>query len=221
MAERDTILKDYFLTIHKVISRSINTSVENIRIFIDSGFPDEQTRQGFLNFIRLTGLMLDSHHLTEDDIGFPYFEKDLPNTHFEWLHEDHNLITGFLKELTPIMDIFEKTDTTQENLKDIEAVLLKIEDRWNQHVGLEEEEFINIIDTLAPYEDRVKLIDQFFDFNEDLLQPYHLSLPFMLYNLGKEDRNRWSKGYSRDLLKKVETVSWKEKWGSMKPFFLE
>ncbi len=165
--------------------------------------------------------MLDSHHLTEDDIGFPYFEKDLPDTHFEWLHEDHNLITGFLEELTPIMDIFEKTDTTQENLKDIEAVLLKIEDRWNQHVGLEEEEFINIIDTLAPYEDRVKLIDQFFDFNEDLLQPYHLSLPFMLYNLGTEDRNRWSKGYSRDLLKKVETVSWKEQWGSMKPFFLE
>lgn len=220
MANPETILRDYFLTIHKVISRSINTSVENIRIFIDSGFPDEQTRQGFFNFIRLTGLMLDTHHLTEDDIGFPYFEKELPDTHFEWLHEDHDLITGFLKELTPILDRVEKTDPNRENLKDIEAVLLKIEDRWNQHIGLEEEEFINIIDSLAPYEKRVKLIAQFFDYNDGLLQPYHLSLPFMLYNLDKEDRVRWSEGYSEELLEKVETDAWKKKWGSMKPFFV-
>lgn len=221
MANRDEILRDYFLTIHKIILRSIKTSFENVQNFIDSGIPNEQTCQGLFTYITLTSLMLDTHHCTEDDIAFPYFENSLPDTHFEWLHEDHDLITGFLDELAPILETLKKTGTTLEKLQDLKDVLLKIEDRWDQHYGLEEEEFINLIDSLDSYENRVKLIEQFFEYNKNLIKPYYLSLPFMLYNLEKEDRERWSKGYSPELLNQVETVAWKDKWIAMMPFLLQ
>lgn len=213
------ILKDYFLLIHKVISRGIKGSLDGVRIFIESGFPDKETRQGYWNFVKMTSLMLDTHHRTEDEIAFPYFQENLPETHFEWLFEDHQLITEFLEELAPIMDSLENDEVAQTNLEKLNAVLLKIEDRWSQHMELEEEEFIDLIDSLAPFEVRVKLIDQFFEYNEKLTEPYYLSIPFMLNNLEEKDRERWSKGFSSEVLQQIETDAWKEKWASMAPFF--
>jgi hypothetical protein len=101
MADHELTLADYFLAVHKVISRGVDISNAHIDGFIKDGFSTEQIGEGYLNYVHALTVLFDSHHKTEDDIAFPFFQEKLPNTHFEWLFEDHDLITGFIEELQP------------------------------------------------------------------------------------------------------------------------
>lgn len=217
---RDPILKNYFSLIHKIISRGITVSLNGARDFIEGILSDDETWQGYMNYVRITSLMLDTHHRTEDEIAFPYFQERLPETHFKWLFEDHSLITGFLEELAPMMDSLENEEPTQAKLEQLNAVLLKIEDRWDQHMELEGEEFVDQIDSWAPYEARKSLIDRFFEYNDKIIEPHDLSIPYMLHNLDTADRENWSAGFSNELLQLVETDDWKARWESMLPFLI-
>jgi len=218
MENQYEILKNYFSLIHKIISRGINISLKGGQDIIGGTVFDDNIIRGYLSYVRMTGLMLDTHHRTEDDIAFPYFKESLPDTHFLWLREDHDLITGFLEALSLIMDVLESGSLTLENFEILNQVLLKIEDRWTQHIELEEEEFIDLIDSLAPPDARKYLVVQFFQYNEPLLEPYYLSFPFMLFNLKASDRQHWSENLSTQILQKIETAPWKEKWSPMAPY---
>jgi hypothetical protein len=220
MAENDKILENYFLAIHKIISRGAHIAVKGARKFVDTGFPGEDEKQGYLNYLKGLILMFDSHHLTEDEIAFPYFQENLPETHFEWLHEDHDLITGFIEELEPLVEALEGENDLSGNLEKLLTVLEKIDDRWVQHLNLEVGEFVNQIDGLASYEERVDLLKKFYAFSESLIQPYYLSLPFMQFNLEAADRQNWIGGFSPELVDKLESEEWIEKYQSMEPFFV-
>lgn len=220
MSGYELTLADYFLTIHKVISRGVDISNAHIDGFIKDGFPNEKIRDGYLNYVHALTVLFDSHHKTEDDIAFPFFREALPKTHFEWLLEDHDLITGFIEELQPILESLNKREQVQINLVNCKEVLLKMSDRWYGHIELEEEEFINLIDDLTSDEERARLFTQFGSYNFKLLEPHHLSFPFMLYNLEPQDQQHILSAYPQGWFAEIDTLEWRERWGSMIPFLL-
>jgi hypothetical protein len=219
MEGNNSILKDYFLAIHHIITRSVAISIAQLDEFIQTGFSNDERKNGYLNYLDCIAIMLDSHHKTEDEIAFPYFKERLPNTHFEWLDEDHQLITEFLDGLESIMPALINKDTSSDVLDKLKVILLKIEDRWTQHIELEEEEFIDLIDALEPYDRRIDLINHFFDYNHALLRPYELTLPFMLNHLDEVDKIIISEGFAPEIMGQLYSDAWKQKWASMAPYF--
>jgi hypothetical protein len=220
MSDHELTLADYFLAVHKLISRGVDISNAHIDGFIKNGFSTEQTFNGYLNYVHALTVLFDSHHKTEDDIAFPFFREALPNTHFEWLFEDHNLITGFIEELQPILDALNKRDQVEHNLVLCKEVLFKISDRWYGHIGLEEEEFIDLIDVLITVEERLHLFKQFGDYNFKLLEPHTLSYPFMLHNLEPQDQQHILSAYPNDWFADLDTPEWRAEWESMIPYLL-
>lgn len=220
MSAQDVKLKDYFLVFHKMISRGVDVAIDRIDLFIQEDFPDEQTREGYLNYVDALAVLLDSHHKTEDEIAFPYFQDILPDTHFNWLHQDHDLITGFLEEGVPILDQLKNSGQAKQNLGMLKEVLLKIEDRWSQHIELEEEEFVDIIDDLSTNKERSQLFTQFGAYNQELLNPHPLTISFMLYNLEPQDRVVIINTHPKDWFIHIDNFEWEAKWQSMKPFLL-
>jgi hypothetical protein len=220
MSENVLNLAHYFLAVHKLISRGVDISIAHVEEFIEDGFSDKQLLVGYLNYVHALIVLFDSHHKTEDDIAFPFFREALPNTHFAWLFEDHNLITGFIEELQPILESLNKREQVQIDLVRCKQVLLKISDRWYGHIGLEEEEFINLIDDLISNEERAHLFTQFGNYNFKLLEPHHLSIPFMLYNLEPQDQQHILSAYPQEWFADLDTPGCREKWESMIPFLL-
>jgi hypothetical protein len=130
MSGCDLSFGDYFLSVHKSISHGVEISIKHSIPFMQEGFPDKLAREGYLNYVKALSILFDSHHKTEDEIAFPFFREALPDTHFDWLFEDHNLITGFLEELTPIINSLEMGEDVFGNLVLLNDELLKISDRW-------------------------------------------------------------------------------------------
>jgi 5,10-methenyltetrahydromethanopterin hydrogenase len=85
---------------------------------------------------------------------------------------------------------------------------------------LEEEEFIELIDTLATSEERTQLIEKFAHHNHELLMPHEKTLPFMLNNLKPQDRRVIENTHPEDWFIHLTTPDWEADWQSMKPFFL-
>ncbi|MBW6465241.1 MAG: hemerythrin domain-containing protein [Brevefilum sp.] len=220
MFDHKLTLADYFLTVHQVISRGVDISNAHIDGFIKDGFPNETIFDGYLNYLHALIVLFDSHHKTEDDIAFPFFREALPNTHFEWLLEDHDLITGFIEELHPILDALNKREQVNVNLVLCKDILFKMSDRWYGHIGLEEEEFINLIDDLISNEERVRLFSQFKNYNYKLLKPHNLTFPFMLYNLEPQDQRHIVNAYSEARFADLDAPAWRAEWESMIPFLL-
>jgi hemerythrin-like domain-containing protein len=220
VSDHQLTLENYFLIVHKVISRGVDISNAHIDGFIKDGFPNETACDGYLNYIHALTVLFDSHHKTEDDIAFPFFRDALPKTHFEWLLEDHDLINGFIEELQPILDALNKREQVDINMVLCKEVLVKISDRWYGHIDLEEEEFINLIDDLITDEEKDRLFTRFGNYNFELLEPHNLSFPFMLYNLESQDQQHIVNAYPKAWFADLNMPVWRAKWESMIPYLL-
>jgi len=221
MVAHEMIIANSFKSIHKIISRGIDVSIERLPGFIQDGFKGDRIRQGYLDYVRALASIVNAHHLTEDEIAFPYFRDKLPETHFEWLDEDHHLIAGFLDELKPVMEKLDADDRSQATLKNLQVVLLKISDRWYQHIDLEVAEFIDLVDALATEEEQQDLVKQFAEHGVKLSVPLPLSVPFLLYNLVGEERKAFTKDFPPEVLHNLVPHVWRELWEPMTPFLLE
>lgn len=45
--------------------------------------------KGFTMYVKCLSSMLHAHHLTEDELTFPYFQRLLPDASFETLSAQH------------------------------------------------------------------------------------------------------------------------------------
>lgn len=58
--------------IHRIATRGLDVSIENGRSFTRDGYPDSDTREGYVNYVQALVSVLHGHHLAEDDLVFPY-----------------------------------------------------------------------------------------------------------------------------------------------------
>ena len=85
--------------IHRVITRGLAVAQQNCQTFIDTGFPDHTTREGFWKYCLGLEANTNGHHKTEDDLFFPFIEERMPETDFDELRADHREMDEILAEM--------------------------------------------------------------------------------------------------------------------------
>lgn len=209
-------------TIHKVITRGIDVSLENVRGFSTAGIPNEGAFEGYTNYLRALTSILHSHHLVEDDLAFPYFKDKLPETPFEILVAQHQEMVPMLDSINSIIETLESGKQDVEVLEELISILEALKDTWHKHIPIEEEHFdVGVIGSMLPAEEQLSLIKQYAEYSQEHSGPAYLTVPFILYNLPPEIREIMAKGMPAEVTEKLVPIVWKEQWQSMGPYLLE
>ncbi len=206
--------------IHRVITRGIATVIERGDEFSQTGFPDERLRQGFSEYSRSLATVLDTHHLGEDHILFPVFQKKLPQAPYKKLTENHREIEALL---VPVNQAVAELNTPAEKnaLAQLADSLRKITEIWAPHIRMEESIFSHeALSEVMTEGEQTQLTVDIGKFSQERSQPPYLIMPFVLFNLNIEDRvvmlSHMPPGIMDDLVMKA----WKDQWVAMKPFLL-
>jgi hemerythrin-like domain-containing protein len=209
-------------TIHKVITRALAVSIEKARTFSQRGFPDEATRRGFVDYVSALISVLHAHHLTEDDLAFPYFKDKLPDAPFDALTQQHREMVPVLGEIKRMVEAIEESSSLEGRLENLARALEKINERWHPHIQIEEEHFeLGKVAELLPVVEQMRLTKLYGKYSQEHSGPAHLTVPFILFNLPVETRDTMAKGMPAEVVERLVPVVWRGKWESMKPFLLE
>jgi len=218
--KQETNIAASFYKIHNIITRGLRVSLESTRGILQAGFQGERNREGFFNYIRSLTSVMNAHHLTEDDIAFPYFRDKLPEAPFDDWTYWHGKMSEDLDEINLAVEKCEKKDEFETELRNIENVLARLNEGWPYHIQPETDEFINKADALVPVEEQLRLVRQFSEYVLENANPPYLTVPFMLHNLPVEDRQVFSQWIPAEGILNLVPVAWKEKWSSMGPYLL-
>ena len=218
--KQETNIAASFYNIHNIITRGLRVSLESTRGILQAGFQGERNREGFFNHIRSLTAVMNAHHLTEDDIAFPYFRDKLPEAPFDDWTYWHGKMSEDLDEINLAVEKCEKKAECETELRNIENVLARLNEGWPYHIQPETDEFINKADALVPVEEQLHLVRQFSEYVLENANPLYLTVPFMLYNLPVEDRQVFSQWIPAEGILNLVPVAWKEKWSSMGPYLL-
>ena len=216
----DSNLAVSFFNIHSIITRGLRISITSVQGVLQHGSQDEGRREGFFNYIRALSSVLNSHHLTEDEIAFPYFRDKLPEAPFDSLLEQHQKIVDLLDEIRLAAEKCEKNDPLETNVTKLKSTLNRLNETWQPHIQVETDEFISKADALVPAEEQLRLVESFAEYGLKIAVPHYLTVPFMLYNLPLEKRAVFSQGIPAEVVENLVPIVWKEKWESMTPFLL-
>jgi len=209
-------------TIHKVITRGFDLSLEHIEIFISNGFPDDTIRQGFANYIKALTSICRAHHMVEDRLVFPYFKEKMPSAPMDTLTEQHNQMVPLLEEMKSATERIHLVQENQGALNVLKKALSPMNDMWFSHLQLEESHFeLKKVGQLIPPEEHLRLIREFSEYSQTHSGPGYLSVPFILYNLSPGLREAFAKGLPDEVVNHLVPVEWADRWASMKPFLLD
>jgi hemerythrin-like domain-containing protein len=210
-----------FFNIHNIITRGLKVSLESVQRVLQRGIQGEESREGFFNFIRAHTSVMNAHHLTEDEIVFPYFRDKLPDAPFESLTYYHHLMVIVLDKINIAVDKCTHEGQLETELTNIEKALAQLNEDWPYHIQPETDEFINLADALTPVEEQLRLVRLFAEYDLKNAVPHFLTVPFMLYNLPVENRKVFSEGMPVEVVQNLVPIVWKAKWESMKPYLFE
>jgi hypothetical protein len=209
-------------TIHKVVTRAIDVLIDHAKLYARDGFPDEVVREGFFKYLTAFVSVLQSHHLTEDDLAYPDFRDKLPDAPFELWTKQHEEIFELLSEIHEfICENANEDRVSSSRMGELLGVMLKLREKWHPHIRLEEEHFDkHKVGAMFPVEEQARLISRYSEHSQTHSGPPFLTVPFMLFNLPPEPRKFLMAAMPADLTEHLVPVVWKEKWESMKPFLL-
>lgn len=209
-----------FTAIHNIITRGLSVSWESAREAASHGFRGDSGREGFFKYLQALSSVLHAHHLTEDEVAFPYFRTILPQAPFDLLMRWHQEMVGLLDEIGRAAEECQKEGRQEAGLRDLAGVLGRLNESWNPHIQMEADEFISKADALVPVEEQLRLIRLFAEHGQKLSQPPYLTVPFLLYNLPEEERVAFSQGMPAEVLHHLVPVVWRQQWASMEPYLL-
>jgi hypothetical protein len=126
-----------------------------------------------------------------------------------------------LGEIGSAVERCEKEGQVKAGLRDIEAGLVKVDSIWHPHIQIEQEHIVEKADAMLPVEEQVRLVRLFGEYSQKHSGPPYLAVPFMLYNLDKDERAVFAKAMPAEVTGHLVPVVWKEQWASMAPFLLE
>jgi len=73
------------IRIHLVFTRALKVILEYGQVFAQHGFTDELTHLEFVYYVQSFLSLLHGHHVTEDELMFPYFRDKMPDKNFNSL----------------------------------------------------------------------------------------------------------------------------------------
>lgn len=203
------------LLIHKIITRGLTVSLKKCDEYLkNKGMPAGEA-EGFTTFVSTLTKVTHAHHLSEDEISFPYFREYI-EAPFDRLKEDHQAIIHVLDRIGRYLPCLTTDEITglKDTLNEFQAI-------WVPHIQIEEENF-----TAQKVGERVSLKDQIAiarklgDHGSRNSGPGPLALPFLFYNLEGNDREAFMKSFPMLVNILLVPVIWKSQWKPMSPFLL-
>lgn len=210
-----------FTNIHNIITRGIRVTRESIHWFLirPSQLPSRQ--QGFLSYVRTLVSVMDSHQLNEDYLIFPYFRGLLPSAPYILMKANHREMVHLFDEIDGIIDQCEARGICQvSDLRKLNSTFSRLNSIWQKHIKIETGRFIRKIDALIPEDEQDRLVRLFEEYNQTHSEPAYLVIPFLLFNLPREEREVFARGIPLELTHHLVPNVWKEKWEAMTPFLL-
>jgi hypothetical protein len=188
---------------------------------MQAGFPDPGIRLGYADYIRSLAIVLDAHHLGEDEVAFPALQKVLPLAPYKHLAATHQEVVVLLAALNQAVagmagpGVETSLPLVVEGLRKITAV-------WAPHIRMEESIFSHeaLSEVMDPQE-QARLSGAMGKHSQEHATPGYLALPFVLFNLNGEDRASMAATLPATVMDELILKAWKEQWAPMKPFLLE
>jgi len=200
--------------IHRVITRGLAVSQDNCQAFAESGFPDDTTREGFWKYCQALEANAHGHHVTEDDLFFPYLRERMPDTDFDELTAEHQEMRGILAEMQAAREA--------ASLANMHRALSKMADLWHPHIEKEEAEFSpEIAAEVMTIPEQIDMAQKAAAHSQEHAQPAPLAVPFLLYNLEADDRAYFLAVMPPEVTQQLVPVVWKDEWAPMKSFLLD
>jgi hemerythrin-like domain-containing protein len=145
------------LRIHSIITRALSVTSESSQRFAQEDFPDASTKDGFLCYARSFVSVLHSHHLTEDELGFPYFREKLPDAPYDLLMDQHKELASVVDEVKIAIEDVSAYRQAAASLNKLNLLLRRLADLWQPHIGIEEGHFtVAKLDALISREEHIK-----------------------------------------------------------------
>jgi hypothetical protein len=210
------------LRIHRVITRGIQVSLQHCAAFAHDGFPSTAVQEGFLLYVQALKGVLDAHHLSEEEVTFPYLREKMPAVPYDKLVADHRAIVGVLEKLEQAAAGVAAGAGSVEALHELNGALAALSRLWYPHIAMEES-FWNpaAIAALLSEEENLELSQKIGESSQKHLHAPAVELPFVLYNLEPEDRAVMAHAMPPAVTQQLVPVVWREQWAPMQPFLLE
>jgi hemerythrin-like domain-containing protein len=209
------------LRIHRVITRGLDVSAERGAAFAQEGFPSLSIQEGFFTYLRALGGVLDAHHLGEDEAAFPAFQEKMPNAPYKKLMADHQVIAAILEELMAAAQAVASSAQPADSLHAVNSAVSTMASLWHPHIGIEESLWDpDQVAAVMTEEENLQLAQKIGESSQKHLHAPDIEIPFVLYNLGPEDRAIMAKAMPPVVVLQLVPLVWRGKWAPMKPFLL-
>lgn len=208
-------LAEGLLRIHRIITRGLKTSIRKCDEYIEmKGIPSKE-KMGFSRYLSTLKWVIHSHHLSEDELAFPYF-KDHIDAPYDRLKDDHNIMVRMLDKIDKYLQ-----ELPSDEVGKIRDILSELNNTWESHIKIEEENFsAEKLRGSIELQEQMNLVEKIAEHSQKNSGPGPLALPFMLYNLEGHDRDIIMKSLPLVVRKVLVPYLWRKQWKPMTPFFL-
>ena len=173
-----------FIRYHKIITRSMEVSIQNVNDYLEKGSLETFNREGFLKYLQSFSSFLKVHHHVENEIIFPYFNDKLPLVPYEKLMNEHNEIKAALQKINNGITNLQSQNDELRYLKLIKSGLSPIDILWYPHIQIEESQLYTQVGSLKiNSKEMTRLIIEVSEYFQEHTSPPYLIAPFALYNL--------------------------------------
>jgi hemerythrin-like domain-containing protein len=203
------------LRIHKIVSRALNVSIRKCdEYFQKQGIPPGEAA-GFLMYVRTLKWITHAHHLSEDEIAFPYF-RDKLEAPYNRLGEDHQALARILVSLDKCL-----SEISSGGVGKLRELLGEFDKLWGPHIRIEEDKFTaEKLNPVVGMQEQADLYARLDEHGRKNAGPGPLALPFMFYNLEGTDREAFLMPLPWIVKKVLVPIVWRGKWKPMSPFLL-
>jgi hemerythrin-like domain-containing protein len=211
-----------YIRFHKVMTRGLAVSLQNINEFLQIGAVEKLNREGFIKYVQSFSSVLHGHHQAEDEKIFPYFKDKLPEVPYERLISEHEIFNDGLQKINTGIDHLKSENDELDSLKLLKSGFDKIDQIWHPHIQIENTQLYERIRSLnIDLEEMIRLQKDDKKFFQEHTGPAYLVMPFVLFNLSPEDRAILTQGSPDTVAKQLLSIDWKDKWTPMQPFLLK
>jgi hypothetical protein len=214
MTETSPLVTGLLMT-HKIISRGLSTSIAKCDEYLGKQVIPPGEATGFSQYVTTLKWVTHAHHLSEDDIAFPYFKEhfDAP---WDRLKDDHQTISRILLRMDQSL-----LEISNGGLVKLREALGEFEMMWVPHIKIEEERFTSDkVQKIVGMKEQVSLSEKLARHGSKNSGPGPLALPFFFYNLEGSDREAFMMPFPWIVKKVLVPIVWKGQWKPMSPFLL-
>ena len=210
------------LRVHRVVTRALGVTMERGEIFAFKGFPDQATRLGYTSYVQSMLSFLNAHHLSEEELAFPFFRERIADAPYAELLKTHQQMLPIIEQISGDVAAVLAEQNAADALNVMQQTVGQLRSIWHPHIATEEKYFtVTRLASAASVDEHIQLEQEMGEHAQKHSAPDYLIIPFMLYNMTPADRAVQIAGMPAIVTQQLVPIAWKDKWAPMKPFLLD